>query len=1587
MGDEEISFELGDTVLLSGGKVDGLRGRIYYIDDDLIRILPDGHPNKLEDIKIIDGDLDPSLDIEHLYSISKRTNPAFVAQINAQVGEIAETFTAEGLPGPVYTIKAIDENNDSILMVDSTGADTRIEFEFRGIPQDENFAILRPRQATTEEGDVDEYGPASISDEQAAAQAAAEEQEEGEFRDLMENAIGEIREIALSERTYPDNIQRNDMLQDMISALDPASQKNPERQKEIRLLVEQFINLRNSILTYNRSGEPSGKISTSYLTLIDLLEAKDVPLSRIVMKAKRVLYLDHTPEALREMEEGRLSSDPSEIPGLDVDILYLQDVVNETVKYMDEQLGGIQSQNLSADSLPEWYLSWQTLNKTYHSTWSIESDEVSKPFKRDSEFLRFPADLDVPQVDGLTKLGSSGDRYNLISAESIQKTSFSLLRALGPTYTRIREKEVPRITDNAEEGSAITTLLFPLSEKRALGSIRSGRIANDIAYSFVSPQDISKIFERLEGIPAVPTTGGIISIGEDGNTNGAIPIEDWLENQPLFPLGLSDAMAELSSYGFMDQELNVVQQEVLVKKIDSYRALMKQYIIELRDTMVKLLSQQTMEDKSFLQGEAYDNLFESLEGEPLIAGIMKELQNSLPLYKKNDIAMVAGITQVSADLFMKTMAQVPGPLGKERNRRVRDQYLQALANALMKSDINSLNVFVPQPNTCPHVKDLKTIRKQRDDVVQMKLFAKFLTRYEGQKNGNWVDCSVCKEHLVCYHDVLLLKEFLHPKEKDVLHKELLLAFSGGQFHGKYICKNCGQGISELEFDTSVEFSDDGAPMSGREILEQEVDLSNIVDAILGPITNEEKQEEVTYVGDQLTIYTAAKKLFGIVGIQAKPEVYPRIIERVMSDLTKQPTREQYIKMYKGKQVPDYKIYINRILVSSLAIHCLVEIQTDVPGYILRYKIPGCRAGFSGFPVGDDKDRTGLEYIVCAISAIHDNVAPWDSTGFLAQKDDKKRQEIVLKSINLLLDSVLNNVNIQQQILAKRAFLEKVYGVATYADQLPERIPEGFRPFPYVVSGAAAVNSQVVSEAATPRERIRGWVASAHQLGKDNGSYVKGSPLSDSTCCPMPIQEPGKFWREQGNVLPSLPLKEPPRGPVNSHLTVHFKPRASTLLETSVAPDAMYKIFLKVCYDGPRKGLPHEPGYTNVCLHCKFIFPYNPYEARPIPPFSAQSMKTYREEVETVIMEGQRALKTQNIAVNVNTFESVLDASHKAFHVDPHVQKKPPAGMELFELFTKLKPEPFENWSAMINETLARVRTLPPGAERIEVANAYGEISNYAVEVIEKIKRRIGEENGQILQSILEDASATETIRTYIVVPLQRLIVGFQTKSLKVPKEYDLGQAITEDINANLEQHLKFLENLSDRVKGITKEKMIWTRSRLSEAITLIQNNIRGAYIPGGESGLKYVITALIGGILVDFVDPDYVPPGVFVEGRTEGDPRAAIHILDICINKIGKEGLRFTDDQIRELIRQRDEKEKMLFIGRFENKNSQEKYMEKMFEKLGLGEYSVGGTKAIYAYNEEQYDRERVQRLEMGFTEIVDTGGGYDNAQVQEDDY
>jgi hypothetical protein len=104
------------------------------------------------------------------------------------------------------------------------------------------------------------------------------------------------------------------------------------------------------------------------------------------------------------------------------------------------------------------------------------------------------------------------------------------------------------------------------------------------------------------------------------------------------------------------------------------------------------------------------------------------------------------------------------------------------------------------------------------------------------------------------------------------------------------------------------------------------------------------------------------------------------------------------------------------------------------------------------------------------------------------------------------------------------------------------------------------------------------------------------------------------------------------------------------------------------------------------------------------------------------------------------------------------------------------------------------------------------------------------------------------------------------------------------------------------------------------------------------------------------------------------------------------------------------EAEKMTFINDLDKMSPEEKKSELMMKRLGLGKWSVGGTKAIRTLDPEQLERERAKRIEMGIGDFITdeatvayaqtlmqedayggggegAEGGYENTQMGADDY
>jgi len=64
----------------------------------------------------------------------------------------------------------------------------------------------------------------------------------------------------------------------------------------------------------------------------------------------------------------------------------------------------------------------------------------------------------------------------------------------------------------------------------------------------------------------------------------------------------------------------------------------------------------------------------------------------------------------------------------------------------------------------------------------------------------------------------------------------------------------------------------------------------------------------------------------------------------------------------------------------------------------------------------------------------------------------------------------------------------------------------------------------------------------------------------------------------------------------------------------------------------------------------------------------------------------------------------------------------------------------------------------------------------------------------------------------------------------------------------------------------------------------------------------------------------------------------------------------------------------------------EEKAVELMNKRLGLGKWSVGGTKVIYAYDKDYYDLERQRRLDAGIMDFPGLGNEYMPDAIEVDD-
>jgi hypothetical protein len=1618
VNDPMLFIQLGDRIIIDSRKYGRTIGNVYYRSLERISVKPDGVSNILHDFDVEDteeGELFNEDDgITAVYIIEKRIFESFVEQQDFRINQIIDTFDEAGASYKSYKITQVDKENDVIQITDIEDPETpyELQFNFIGIEPDEDFKVISIRQLTGDENGAEGEGAKETKDGEEDEEDEGAEEEEDEdvieelgFVEIIRPKV--FREAAVYEQRIPDTLQKVDALNDFIGSIDPSLQKDPKSIRAVRILIETLFNLKQATVAYNDDGSVRGQKEISATTLAELINKTSVPLGRPVLNVSKKEYEmpeEETATAVTGTEESKTSED--------VHFVNFEDELDVMVQ---DKSAIVSSKMVGAPSgqiVREWNDQQQFL-KEFLSPWRANGKvEPLWHAISDGEFFRtMPPDTSVDE-DGVETLDRNLPGYvpsvtrDKDSNPIFDKVHFGIERALTTTYRKGAERKKQALLPE-ESATMNSYLIFPAKTASIIGTTRSSNVAVDSGRSQMPLKTMLDVIKEVGAPKEVGTSADLILLDVDGTTLGNIPLKDYIDGISVPALGLGDTFATLEQYGVDKLELTPELAEVLLNKIKLYQSQLISSLAKLR-TIIEAEGAKEPEANPFLENPA---ILEEILTQPKLVDDLQEFERINPSLASSDIGKVAYLLRKHQDYFQVAVGKNPVLIAKALLDANNEAYIQSLkiANIIKYNQLNA--GFKPKRNTCKHVKDLVAVRRIGDDYERFKNLVDFFKKYQGGRDNNWINCNICKEHLLCIHERLQIQAFLSPKEKQAIDKEIILKFSGGVFQGKYICRNCGQAIKDLDFDNNIEFDDDGRPKSGRAVLVDEdaifeEKLDNLVSVPIEP-----SQKVKLKLTDRETVYyNIIREIVQRIGINMDNAGYRRVIDNTIAHVSKLPSREAYAAT--KKPLP-YDAFLSRTKLGIAAINLLLEIQTKIPSYVTRYTLVGCKSpGFDGFPLDDDPSKLqGIEYIACAVGSVRRNDAPWNQTGFQEITDDAKRQAGIVAYMKGALTLALKDEVTLARLSEKREYLTNTIGVEADKDRPKDMIPATFLPQQIIVTPEEAAKDAITPEVAAAmgnkgsQALVKLWIRQAHSLAKRTASLVRGSPLSETTCCLANIEAPGNFWMSASD-LPPIGRRRLTPNQQGQPLVTEFIPRDAGSVVAEPDKELYYRLFLKCCFQGPRKGYTHEPGLTNLCAWCGFQFPTNP-------------------AVMDTDTEGKTALSSQRIDTNTAEFTSLLDTIHKVNDVPPLKTQELLSVRDIMAEFGEITPPPIPGWQDVMTETTKRILELPPGAEREDITIAAGDISEATKESWKQIVLQLKSDTSKkALEEIvrLSWTNFFQVIQNYFITPMQRLASDYNVKSLFVPTELEASlskQHVDKDLKPILANEVALISKREEILKrpayNFARAKLNYFLKQMS-AILAFKSKVRPIIIPGRDVTLVYIQRTLLYGPLSTLLDSSQLPPGFKSVSHVDyaGDESITFlsEIVKETLAKYRAERLSFNDEELKQMIAIRNEKERANVIAEFDKLTDEERAIELMNKNLGLGKWAVGGTKLIYAYDKDYYDLEREKRLAAGIFDVpglgigaeglepeydtmgfqvtsdaeYESGGGYDFTQTGEDD-
>ena len=1629
--DDELVLNVGDYLEFTAGSRVGTKGMIYYLDEELLRLLPLGVSDRLIDI-------DTTIFFEEGLEMERDPTSldSFVEIVDLKEGNAVQTFDATGIPGQAYKVESVDIEEDSVVLkgIDADGNETGdvLQLTFsedgrvRGIPREIDFAVIRPQEM-----------PKPPSEEEEAPAPTENEGEEFNIQDIIDEPEPEpdafvIREQRPEETIWDDIDQRTDFVENERAALKPAQRTNPRQLQRIRRLMENCYQLRNDICEYRDKGIAIPKPVT-YQTLSSLLEETNFPLAKQVLKVYRMLYLDHSERHMLAQKEDKDSyEDVLDIGDPTLDINYLADAVDGGIEFLEREFGTsrpMEQTTLGSQTLPQMYQVFQEFYNTfYKSIGPITSNRATdqQQTKYDRDFFRLnplPPTADTPRLRGLNHVS---DKNSIVGIDSIRSISLSYMRTISSRIGKYGDRKVKLKgpVEQGDEAEVWVYILFPFLFLRDLGAIRSGKFSIDMGNGLSPPKTMHMILNESDGIQMMPIADQIFAIDPAGTTVGNIEVEEWLKGQSIYGNGIGDLLPFMKSIGLSNSEFTPQQMDVLQAKIQYYQANLKKFLKETREKANQILENpEPVRNFSFLSEADQAKFLEALySNEPILQEKANEFQIRYPSWQMNDLGIFSYLYTHYPDYVIASLSGIPSNVAEERTRVTNDLFLERLHDKIEYDKKVSQEGNPPVINECEHVINLQQIRKAENDEDRIRLMVqKLLPMFAGETEDHWVMCRVCNGHLICEHEYLMILERTKPAQKDIIHKKILLTFSDGVFNGKFICGTCGQPIQDLEFDQTMEFDDEGRPMMGNEPITEEMqstlekELNNLLDIQERQEGGEGKRQKLKGENVDLANEIALK-----LGVDLPMETMRRVLELSNRLIQNRNFKEQKdydkwlaIQKQKAKDAgqravfPTYDQYLNQETIAAIAFVLFLEIQSSIPEIQPLSVVPNCGdASFRGYPLNpSDQEVDGIRYLCCVLANLVRNEKPWSDTfwstiAITKGEGFKNRTESIFRYMKSIIPRAMKEPEVETRLERKREFLRKQQGEQAITGRWMDVIPSDFLPYPIHLTKEKLENAEapLIGDAATPSQKAYAWILEGHKLAKLNGVYQKGNPLSEATCCYSELEDPMKFWKDQTQ-MPTLAAKQPPLGPRGQLLTLIMKNRPPEHLLGEPNPTLMYRLFLRVCFpregvDNPRVGLPHEPGYNNTCPYCGFVFPTDPRMPPPQLSYSKdkKQQELYDEEYKTQVQQVyqadisalQKAGVIEGQTVDKKAFQTLLQTTNKKFLIPSIAVKTVTTDIPTLQGLTTLNPEPFFGFKPLVEQLIIEVTGLKTAGEPTDsdIAVAYGPLSGKMSEFKTEMesaykKSSIAMKELQLLVGSPPQVVG-EMLRTFFLLPVQRALVGtFQPVKLRGSKEQksyrkSIYKKVASEDLGKLDEYVEFHLETTNKIL-----------SELERAESDGKSDAVRAKLQDFVNKLTVVIPLFIKVLRTNVIPYGkdglrYIQNAIvlglfseFIEPTALGSQYCG-RILGYCLIKAQQpdENTIKTPEEIRKLITKRNESEKVEIINELDRMTPEQKRAELAMKSLGLGRWARGASKGIFSYDEEQQAFEAAERLRRGITDF-----------------